>query len=157
MTRAQHLPEMTAPLIWINRFASERAYPFAPREGQCRIQRIFLRHFPYRGRSFRIDTGAPQRRRDPLFTITTPHQCGPARLGKAGIVDIAKLGAAPDDRVQRSLFLALPAPFHHLARKIGSQFVPCRRIFTKISQREAVKGRKVQWFWNPALALEIAA
>jgi len=109
MAGAHHRSEMTTPLIRIDRFASERTDALAPRERQRRLECTFLRCLAHRGRGFRIDSRAAQRRRDPLRTIAASRQSGAARLGEERIVDIAKLRTTLDNRVQRGLLVPLPA------------------------------------------------
>ncbi len=110
MTGAHQCSQVAATLIGVGILLREGADAFAPGKAQRCLPGFGARGLPHRGGRLGMDPDRAQRRRDPLFAEAAPRQRRPAGHGKAGIIDIAKLGAAFDDPIDRRIAFAIPPP-----------------------------------------------
>jgi hypothetical protein len=86
-----------------------------------------------------FDPRAGQRLADPARSITPSRQGAATGLGKRGVIDIARLSAAPDETGNVRLASTCPAALADLSSKIGRKFATGRRITPDIVDRQAME------------------
>ena len=124
--------------------ACERSQPAPLRKAQRRGDRFRL-GVRVRGRAIRISNpGGAQLIREAPFAVAAHRERSrlAQRIGR--VVDIAERREAVGQRLEIGLAVPAPPAFAELARQVGTQLGPRRRILAGIAQRELLQSRLVE-------------
>lgn len=144
MAGAQHGGKLLATQYFIGWFGGKRTDFSTPREGEGGFPRPFIGPLARGGGVKVLDSRDSQRRIDSARTISAPRKRFGAAFGEETVIDIAALGEAPDELVERRLALFCPAPFAQLAFQIAAQPGAGRRIALDIMEREPLQSLGIE-------------